>query len=168
MRNHRELQALVEEVFAKLRHQEPITHGVKIELVRMADQSLFEVRGPSGGVSLGFVYYLKADPPAAYPKTSAITNAVEVRPMDNHNIVLDIMAREMCRLQGFVAALNDGWTQPTITNMDGGDLGIPWRLGGQYSRNSEELIRFMETKPYPKSPAPEEAKIINIEVPKGS
>jgi hypothetical protein len=167
MTDHKMLERSVRLAFQRCQVA-AITHGFPIILVEIAEQVLFEMRGPSGGVALGFTYYLKTNPPPAYPKTSAITNAVGVRYEDNDDAISASMAREIARLQGFAEALVGGWSQPTITNMDGGDLGIPWRLGGQYSRNSEELIRFMETKPYPKSPAPEEAKIINIEVPKGS
>jgi hypothetical protein len=121
-------QKIVEACFEILHKSEHITHGIKIELLDLGGDKVFEVRGPSGGVSLGFVYYLKTDPPGAYPKSSAITNCVPVSAIENEQSIFETMARDMCRISGFVAALTDGWTQPTISNLDGGDLGLPHRL----------------------------------------
>jgi len=187
MNKHKELEAIVNEVFATLNRQKEITHGIEIEIVSLAGQTLFEVRGPSGGVCSEWFYYLKATAPANCPKHLAITNAVQVRPIDNRSIILDIMAREMCRLQGFAAAgpapNGEPDTQPRITNLDGGDMGIPWKanqtsheaylaanpgVAKQLEKATLILHRMNEETAAPLVANPRfHARITNIEMPEG-
>lgn len=127
------LNKIVQTAFFNLHQRPEITHGLVLNLYQVPGSSdvLFPIYGGSGGISGQLVFYLTAEHPT---NGFAFTNAVWVSYDDTYEPIEERIGREMARLEGFF--VGNGFVkgqnpQPRITNLDGGDLGIPWKLGQQ-------------------------------------
>jgi len=132
MSQHDRFNEMVSRAFFDLHQEAKVTHGLVMNLYTMPGTSdvVFPVYGASGGIARNLVYYLIARVPEL-SKGHAVTNAVLVKLEDSYEDILRCMGTEMARIQGFVAAApkpnGEPDAQPRITNLDGGDMGIPWK-----------------------------------------